>query len=169
MKIIQYLGEARAMEDDMVRTLHAHAAVAAKGEYRRLLDRHLRETEQHRDRLDQRLDELGEGRRLLDAGVDALQSVAGQLLSLYRLPAHAARGQRGEDRILSNARQGCAAEALEIATYHALEALARELGDTKTADLAQRIRADEQRMLDDLQQLIPALTSDAVHAEPQTP
>jgi ferritin-like metal-binding protein YciE len=163
VKIVQYLGDARAMEDDMVRTLHAHAALAPKGEYRRLLDRHLRETEQHRDRLDRRLDELGEGRSLLTTGVDALQSAAGQLLALYRPPA--TRGQRGEDRVLANARQGCAAEALEIATYRALEALGRELGDAKTAGLAQRIRGDEERMLEELHQLIPALAGAAVRAE----
>src|SRR5689334_18305683 len=106
-RIVQYLSDARAMEDDIVRHLHAHAAIAPKGDYRRLLDRHLRETEQHRDRLDRRLDELGEGRSVLEAGVDALQSVAGQLLGLYRLPATVARGQRGEERILRNAREAC--------------------------------------------------------------
>jgi len=164
-RIVQYLSDARAMEDDIVRRLHAHTAIAPKGDYRRLLDRHLRETEQHRDRLDGRLDELGEGRSMLDAGVDALQGVAGQLLGLYRLPATVARGQRGEERILRNAREACAAEALEIAAYRTLEELAGQLGDTKTAGLALRIRGDEERMLAALHALLPKLTGDLLRAD----
>jgi ferritin-like metal-binding protein YciE len=165
VKIVQYLSDARTMEEDVLRRLHAHAAVAPNGDYLRLLDRHRRETEQHRDRIDARLAELGEGRTVLDAGVDALQSVAGQLLGLYRLPTSAARGQRGEDRILRDAREACAAEALEIATYHTLEELASQLGDAKTAGLAQRIRGDEERMLAALHELLPQLTGEALRAD----
>ena len=165
VKIVQYLSDARAMEDDIMRRLHTHAAVAPKGDYLRLLDRHLRESELHRDRLDRRLDELGEGRSALGAGVDALQTVAGQLLSLYRLPASAARGQRGEERVLHNLREACAAEALEIATYRVLEEIAGQLGDAKTAGVAQRIRGDEERMLAALHDLLPGLAADALGAD----
>jgi hypothetical protein len=57
------------------------------------------------------------------------------------------RGSSGEEKILKNAKDACAAEALEIATYAALERLAGRVGDRRTADLAGSIRADERRML----------------------
>ena len=54
-----------------------------------------------------------------------------------------------------------ATEALEIATYDALEALAEAVGDSETAKLARRHRADEERMLADLRALIPSLAARA--------
>jgi rubrerythrin len=68
------------------------------------------------------------------------------------------RGTGGEEKVLKNAKDACATEALEIATYTALERLAESVGDNETAGLAHSIRADEQRMLDRLLEEIPALT-----------
>src|SRR5439155_8560147 len=62
------------------------------------------------------------------------------------------------------AKDECATEALEIATYDAIETLARELGDEETARLAARHRADEERMLAGLRELIPNLTRAAAAA-----
>jgi ferritin-like metal-binding protein YciE len=49
--------------------------------------------------------------------------------------------------VLKNAKDACASEALEIATYTAIECLAQRVGDDETARLAASIRADEERML----------------------
>ena len=65
--------------------------------------------------------------------------------------------------MLKNAKDAAATEALEIATYTAIERLATGVGDDRTAKLAASIRADEQRMLDRILALLPALT-DAVAA-----
>ena len=65
--------------------------------------------------------------------------------------------------MLKNAKDAAATEALEIATYTALERLAPGAGDDRTAKLAASIRADEERMLERVLGLIPALT-DAVAA-----
>src|SRR6185295_1699455 len=73
------------------------------------------------------------------------------------------RGSGGEEKVLKNAKDAAATEALEIATYTAIERLATGVGDDRTAKLAMSIRADEQRMLDRILALIPALT-DAVAA-----
>ena len=56
-----------------------------------------------------------------------------------------------------NARDECATEALEIATYDYLEAAAKAADDAPTARLAAEHRADEERMLRDLRKLIPKL------------
>jgi hypothetical protein len=42
----------------------------------------------------------------------------------------------------------CASEALEIATYMAIERLARRVGDEETTTLAASIRGDEENMLE---------------------
>ena len=78
------------------------------------------------------------------------------------------RGTSVQEKLLKNAKDDCAAEALEIATYTAIEHLARSAGDDETAKLAASIRADEQRMLEQLLDTeIPKLT-DAV-AETEVP
>jgi ferritin-like metal-binding protein YciE len=164
-KVVQYLNEAHATELALVRTLQAHASMTPRGDYRKLLERHLRETRQHADRVGKRLDELGEGRTVVQAGTDALQSFVGQVASLGKLPVDMVRGESGEEKLVKNAKDECATEALEIATYDALEALAREVGDDKTAEMAVRIRADEERTLQELRALLPSLTTDAARAE----
>lgn len=54
------------------------------------------------------------------------------------------RGTAPEEKILKNAKNACASEALEIATYDAIERLARDIGDDATGDLVKSIRADEE-------------------------
>ncbi len=67
--------------------------------------------------------------------------------------------------MLKNAKDSCAAEALEIATYTALARLARTAGDAKTEKLAKSVLADEQKMLDRLLREIPRLTDTVTLAE----
>ena len=67
--------------------------------------------------------------------------------------------------MLKNAKDACAAEALEIATYIAIERLASHVGDDATAKLAASIRADEERMLSGLHEQLPKLTAAMVRAE----
>lgn len=112
-----------------------------------------------------RLDELGEGRNVVHAGTEALQSFVGQVASLSKLPIDLVRGETGEEKLVKNAKDECATEALEIATYDALEALAREVGDDKTAELAARNRTDEENALGALRALLPELKAAAVRAE----
>ena len=67
--------------------------------------------------------------------------------------------------MLKNAKDAYATEALEIATYTALERLAVKVGDERTAKLARSIRADEERMLERIMREIPKLTDAVVGAE----
>ena len=67
--------------------------------------------------------------------------------------------------MLKNAKDACATEALEIATYTSIERLARSVGDEQTAKLAASIRADEEKMLERILREIPKLTGAVVGAD----
>ena len=69
------------------------------------------------------------------------------MLALGKTPFDLLRGSGGEEKVLKNAKDACATEALEIATYTALERLAKAVGDDQTAKLAASILADEEKML----------------------
>src|SRR5690242_2571281 len=162
--LIQYLNEAHATEDALVRTLQAHVALTPRGPYRDLLEHHLEETRGHARALERRLDALGASSSLVGATLGLAQSLLGQAISLSKGPLDVLRGHGGEEKLPKNAKDECATEALEIATYDAIETLARELGDTETAQLAARHRADEERMLAGLRELLPNLTRAAAAA-----
>jgi ferritin-like metal-binding protein YciE len=160
-KIVQYLNEAHATEQALTRVLQSQIAMAPSGSFRTGLETHLKETRDHAKRVAKRLEELDQGRNPLQVVVGATETVFGQVLALSKTPLDLLRGTGGDEKVLKNAKDACATEALEIATYTAIERLARAIGDTKTADLAKSIRADEEKMLDRVLREIPKLT-DAV-------
>jgi ferritin-like metal-binding protein YciE len=164
-KLLQYLNEAHATEMGLTRVLQSQIAMTPRGSYRSALEGHLDETRRHADRVQTRLQQLGQGSSPLAAGVNAVGSAVGQVLALGKTPFDLVRGSGGEEKILKNAKDACASEALEIATYTALEQLAKSVGDDKTAKLAASIRADEERMLARVLRLIPRLTAAVVGAE----
>jgi ferritin-like metal-binding protein YciE len=160
-KIVQYLEEAQATERTLIRVLQSQIAMTPRGSYRTALETHLRETRQHADRVGRRLQQLGHGGNPLMAVLGLAESVAGQALALTKTPLDLLRGTGGAEKVLKNAKDTSATEALEIATYTAIERLARDVGDDETAQLAASIRADEERMLARVVREIPKLT-DAV-------
>jgi ferritin-like metal-binding protein YciE len=136
-----------------------------RGSYRDGLETHLNETRGHAERLERRLSELGQGNNPVQVGLGAVQSVIGQALALTKTPLDLVRGSGGEEKVLKNAKDSCAAEAQEIATYTALARLARTAGDATTERLANTVLGDEQKMLDRLLREIPRLTDAVAHAE----
>jgi ferritin-like metal-binding protein YciE len=164
-KIVQYLNEAHGSELALVRQLQAQIAMTPKGQYRDGLETHLNETRTHGERLERRLADLGQGNNPLQVGLGSVQSVIGQALALTKAPLDLVRGSGGEEKVLKNAKDSCAAEALEIATYTALARLARTADDAKTERLAKSILGDEQKMLDRLLKEIPRLTDAVARAE----
>ena len=164
-KIVQYLNEAHATELALVRELQAQIAMAPKGRYRDGLEKHLKETRRHSERIEERLGELGHGSNPVQFGVGIVQTVAGQALSLAKAPFNVVRGSGGEEKVLKNAKDACASEALEIATYTSLARLAEAVGDEKTQRLATSILKDEQRMLDRVLNELPRLTDAVARAE----
>jgi ferritin-like metal-binding protein YciE len=160
-KIIQYLDEAHATEAGLVRVLQSQIAMTPPGSYRTALERHLRETREHARRIEVRLSELDHGPNPIQAGIGVAETVLAQALAVGKLPLDLLRGSGGAEKVLKNAKDAAATEALEIATYTALERLAGDVGDDETAELARSIRADEERMLERVLDEIPKLT-DAV-------
>jgi len=163
-RLNRYLNEAHATEQALVTTLSAHIAMTPRGPYRQLLERHLRETRGHAAAISARLSALGASAGVVSATLGLAETVVGQLLTLAKAPLDMLRGNGGEEKLLKNAKDECATEALEIATYDALEALAEAVDDTETAKLARSHRADEERMLAALRELIPTLTNATVAA-----
>jgi ferritin-like metal-binding protein YciE len=164
-KIGQYLNEAHDSELALVRQLQAQIAMTPKGSYRDGLETHLQETRRHAERLEGRRRELGRGNNPLQIGLGAVESIIGQALALTKTPLDLVRGSGGEEKVLKNAKDSCAAEGQEIATYTALARLARTAGDGKTEKLANSVLADEQRMLARLLKEIPRLTDAVARAE----
>ncbi len=164
-KVLQYLDEAHASELGLVRVLQSQIAVTPRGGYRTALERHLRQTREHAERLQTRMRELGQGGNPLQAVIGVAQAVTAQALALGKTPLDLLRGSGGEEKVLKNAKDACATEALEIATYTAIERLATAVGDEATARLAASIRADEEEMLARVLQEIPALTEAVVGAD----
>ena len=148
-KIVQYLNEAHATELALVRELQAQIAMTPSGRYRDGLEKHLQETRQHAQGVEERLGELAQGSNPLQVGVGVFQSVAGQALAVAKAPLNLMRGSGGEEKVLKNAKDSCAAEALEIATYTSLARLANAVGDQKTERLAKSVhlvRTDSGRL-----------------------
>jgi ferritin-like metal-binding protein YciE len=164
-KIVQYLNEAHAHEAALVRVLQSQIAMTPRGAYRSAVERHLEETRGHAARIEQRLQELGGAVNPANALFGLAETLIGQMIALSKTPLDLLRGTGGEEKVLKNAKDSAAAEALEIATYLAIERLARRAGDEETATLAADIRADEERMLERLREEIPRLTDAVVGAE----
>jgi ferritin-like metal-binding protein YciE len=163
--VVHYLEEARALERSLVTNLKAHIAITPLGDYRSRLERHLDETRGHAGAIGQRLDALSAHTSLVAVGLGIAHTLTGQAMVMAKGPIDLVRSPSGEERLLKNAKDDAAAEMLEIATYDALEAAAKAVGDEETAKLAAGNRRDEERMLSDLRKLIPDLTRAAVAAQ----
>jgi ferritin-like metal-binding protein YciE len=164
-KVAQYLDEAHASEIALVSVLRSQVAITPRGSYRDGLEKHVDETRDHARRIQERLGELEQRRNPLQAVVGFAETLFGQSLALGKAPFDLIRGTSGEEKVLKNAKDACAAEALEIATYTALERLAGEVGDEQTAKLAVSIRGDEKRMLERILRDIPRLTDAVLGAD----
>src|SRR3954453_21015783 len=167
-RLNRYLNEALATERALITTLQAHIAQTPNGPYRRLLERHLHETRTHAVNLSTRIDDTGTS--LAGTAVNLAHTAIGQAITLAKGPIDFLRGGTDtRERLLKNAKDECATEALEIATYDAIEALAEAVGDDDTAELARSHRQDEERMLHDLRAHIPALAAESPERRPALP
>jgi ferritin-like metal-binding protein YciE len=164
-KVVQYLGEAHASEVGLASVLRSQIAITPRGSYRDGLEKHLGETQEHARRIRKRSGELGQGRNPVQMFVGFAETLISQSLALGKTPFDLLRGSSGEEKVLKNAKDACATEALEIATYTALERLATAVGDEQTAKLAASIRGDEERMLERIMREIPKLTDAVIGAD----
>jgi ferritin-like metal-binding protein YciE len=164
-RIIRALDEAHAAEQALVHVLQSQIAAAPRGRYRKGLQTHLQETRDHARRVEERLSEMGQRDNVVQIGIRMLENAVGQGFALGKAPLDLLRSSGGPEKVLSDAKDACATEALEIATYTGIEGLASSIGDRQTAKLAASIRADEQRMLDHTLEEIPSLVAWVVDAQ----
>jgi ferritin-like metal-binding protein YciE len=162
-RVIDYLREARADELALARTLRTHIAEAPRGPYRSGLEGYLEETRGHARRIEGRLHELGAGVGPLRSSARALREAGGSVLARGRAPLNSRRS--AEKKQLDGAQFGCATEGLVIATYIALQMVAKQTGDAVTAELAGEILGEEQRMLEWLRHEILKLTDPFIRDE----
>jgi len=172
-KLIQYLNEAYAKEQELVTALQAHISLTTRDAYKKRLKEHLRETKAQAKGLERRIKQLGGKAEKLDLpGPDALSEAAGKAqataqkaLAAAKGPLHALRGTGEAEKMLKNAKTEFFNEAEEIANYHAIEALAEAVGDRDTAKLAREFRRQEERMSKFLERTIATLTKEVVREE----
>src|SRR3954468_16052099 len=169
-KLVQFLNEAHAKEAELEADLTAHISLTTKAPYKKRLQQHLTETRDHKRRVASRIKQLG---GQATAGVrapgvpDAVGEFAGKGIAAVKGQVGVARAAVTEqsETHLRNARDELREEYVEIGLYTTIEALASEVGDRETAQLAKDIRRDEQKTADYLERLIPQLIKDVVRAE----
>ena len=172
-KIVQYLNDAYATERRLEIALQAHIAMTPRADYKKRLREHLKETKAHARLVARRIKALGgEAETVSLPGPDAVvKGATGAKAAVQRAaavaqgPLHAVRGTGQQERMLKNARTEYQDEAEEIATYRAIEALAKAVGDKETAKLARDIGREEKKMADFLVGIIDQLALDVVHDE----
>jgi ferritin-like metal-binding protein YciE len=134
-KLVDYIEDAHAMEQNDLKMLDSMISTTDDPQVREMIEHHRGQTEEHEQRLRERLEAMGRGtstrKQAQAVGAALLKGVGDQ-----------ARG----DKAGKNARDGYMAEHLEIAAYQLLERLAQKAGDTETAEVARRNRADEEEM-----------------------
>lgn len=144
-KLITYLEDAYALENEIVRVLDGHIKDAAKHpDVQQLIQQHLDETKQHRQRMEERLDAYGKKPSAIKgAGTSVMGSVMGAM----------AGGRT--DTLAKNARDEYVTEHMEIAAYQMLITTATAAGDQETIRACEANLRDEVHMAKVLEQQMP--------------
>ena len=135
-QLIQWLGDAHAMEVGIVTTLEKHIA-DAKGlpKVRAALTKHLRETKRHATEMKKALASMGGSHPMLKEGVSKLANLAAGLVTTA-----------AKDTIVKNAIADFATEHFEMACYRSLILTSTALGETKIAAVCKGILKEEEAM-----------------------
>ena len=168
--LVKYLVEAHGKERQLETALQAQIALASHPAAKHALSQHLSVTRRQIDALEDRIDALGGSDHGLIAGLTTAATtlvftVANKGLALAKGPLQAARGTSPADNELRNLRDCYWNEAEEIAHYHVIETVARQLGDAETVQLAERHRKEEEQMQRTLEGLLPGLVREVVATE----
>jgi ferritin-like metal-binding protein YciE len=134
-KLVDYIQDAQAMEQSVLRMLDSMISTTDDPEVREMLEHHKGETEEHERRLRERLEALG-------ADTSTTKEAGAVGAALLKGVGDMARS----DKPGKNARDGFMTEHMEIASYQLLERLAVRAGDQETAEVARRNRSDEEAM-----------------------
>jgi ferritin-like metal-binding protein YciE len=169
-KLVQWLGEAHTKEAELEADLTAHIALTEKQSYKKRLRQHLTETREHKRSVASRIKKLG-GQTPSGPNIPGVPGAVGEVAGKA---VAAVKGQVGTARAaitnqaethLRNAQEELREEHVEIAIYSRIEAFANEVGDKETAQLAKRIKRDEERMAKFLDSELTRLVKEVVRAE----
>jgi ferritin-like metal-binding protein YciE len=168
-KLVQWLNEAHAKEAELEADLAVHIALTQKATYKKRLQQHLKQTREHKRATARRIKALGGRATILDVpGVPtAVGEAAGKTVAAVKGQVGAARAMvtTQPETHLRNAQEELREEQVEIALYTRLETLATEVGDKETAQLAKRIRREEERMAKFLTAELTRLVKEVVRNE----
>jgi ferritin-like metal-binding protein YciE len=165
-KVVQWLNEAHAKEAELEADLTAHISLTEKASYKKRLKDHLKQTKEHKRAVARRIKQIGG-----DPTTGPLPGVAGEAAGKA---VAAVKGQIGAVRALvteqaethlRQAQEELREEQVEIALYSRIETLAEQVGDRDTAQLAKRIRREEERMAKFLTAELTRLVKDVVRAD----
>lgn len=135
-KLIEYLQDMYAVENQLVNTLQEHADDAADFPVvQAKIQQHLEETKQHRQRIEECLGRYG---KQPSSGKSALTGMMGKLQGVLS-------GSR-KDTLARNSRDDYVAENFEIVSYGMLIATAQAFGDQQTVQACQMNLRDEVNM-----------------------
>jgi ferritin-like metal-binding protein YciE len=138
-QLTKYLTDAHSIEEQALAQLRTAPDIAGDPELARLFSEHLRETERQEELVRGRLEARGEKPSRVR---DAVMAAGGKGFVLF------ARSQPDTPgKLVTHA---YSYEHLELAGYELLMRVAQRAGDTETADVARRIRDEEQAMADRL-------------------
>jgi ferritin-like metal-binding protein YciE len=169
-KLVQWLGEAHAKEAELEADLTAHIALTQKAAYKKRLQAHLKETREHKRAVAKRIKALG-GK---PSDAPEIPGVPTVVTEMTGKTIAAVKGQVGAARALvteqaethvRHAQEELREEQVEIAIYTRIEAFAEAVADRETAQLAKRIRREEERMSKYLTAELPRLVRDVVRTE----
>ena len=134
-KLIDYVRDAHAMEINSLQMLKSMLLHTADAEMKSIIERHVKETEIHRDKLATRLEDMGESTSPVKKASALLTAAMKGMLDQVR-----------PDKPGKDARDAFVTEAVEISAYELLSRLADKAGDTETAAIARANLAEEQAM-----------------------
>lgn len=148
--LLTWLDNAYSMEKSIAQTLKGHASDAKHHpEIRQRLERHIEETRRHADMVKARIESMGGSVSAIKSG---LSTVMGAFQGVGMMPA--------KDSVVKDILADSAAEQLEIASYRGIAIAADEIGDIQTGRMAREIIAEEEQMLEWLQQHLPNAVRD---------
>ncbi|MFL6231704.1 MAG: ferritin-like domain-containing protein [Thermoanaerobaculia bacterium] len=153
--LIGWLNDAYAMEKGLVQVLENHADdVKDRPEMYRKIAQHLEQTKMHAERVRECVERLG-------GSVSTVKTAMGAVSGFFQGRSTGA----SPDELVKNALSDYAAEHFEIASYKALIAAARLLGENQVVQVCEAILRDEQDMANWLEQNLPNVVQEYLNVQ----
>lgn len=152
-QLLRYLNDSYAAEVGGMASLRDLAAETTDAELKQVVNDHIVVTQSQADRISARILALGGDKSEPKGIVNSLLAKASGAANIF----HSKEDKQTQDTI-----KAYAFEYFEVGAYTSLQAFAKAIGDTETAQLAQTIMGEEKLAGDKLLSLIPQLAVMAV-------